>query len=383
MAMDVAQGIKDGLGRALEELGITDAKVVLEHPAELAHGDYASGVALAYAKQAGMAPQELAQKIVEKLGSVEGVAKIEIAGPGFINFTLAPSALGNSLSEARSTDMWGNNANSKNEVVLIEYTSPNLFKPLHIGNLVGNIIGESLSRLMQFSGAEVKRINYPSDIGLTVAKGVWGLRKIDGNPTHIAALGEAYRVGNEAYENDPEAKEEIESINKKLYENSDPELSSLRTAGIETSRQHLDEICKKLGTSFDLEIFESEAGPIGYDLVHENIDDGIFEKSDGAIIFKGEKEGLHTRVFVNSVDLPTYEAKDLGNFELKRRAFPNWTQSYVVTGAEQKDYFKVVIAAIQHVFSRRWLKSYRAHSDGIPYAHDRQNVFAQRQCTHR
>jgi arginyl-tRNA synthetase len=350
MGMHVAGGIKGGLGRALSELGINDAKIALEHPAQLEHGDYASGVALAYAKQAGIAPRKLAEKIVEKLGAVEGVSKIDIAGPGFINFTLAPSALASVLEEARSHDSWGSNDHLKSEVVLIEYTSPNLFKPLHIGNLVGNILGESLSRLMQFSGADMKRINYPSDIGLTVAKGVWGLRKIDGNPTSIDVLGEAYRTGNEAYENDAEAKEEIESINKKLYENSDPELSSLRTAGIEISRRHLDEICKRLGTSFDLEIFESEAGPLGYDLVQAHLEDDIFEKSDGAIVFKGEKEGLHTRVFVNSVDLPTYEAKDLGNFELKRRAFTNWTQSYVVTGVEQREYFKVVIAAIRHVF---------------------------------
>ncbi len=73
----------------------------------------------------------------------------------------------------------------KNKIILVEYTSPNLFKPLHIGNLIGNILGESLARLFEISGAHVKRLNYPSDIGLTIAKGVWGLQKYNLNPNDI------------------------------------------------------------------------------------------------------------------------------------------------------------------------------------------------------
>ena len=78
--------------------------------------------------------------------------------------------------------------------------------------------------------------------------------------------------------------------------------------------------------------------------------DGVFEKSDGATIFSETQSGLHTRVFLNSAGLTTYEAKDLGNFKLKTDAYPEWTQSYVVTGAEQIEYFKVIIAAIKKVF---------------------------------
>jgi arginyl-tRNA synthetase len=203
---------------------------------------------------------------------------------------------------------------------------------------------------MQFSGARVIRINYPSDIGLTVAKGVWGLLKTAGNPADISALGEAYRIGNEGYENDPSAKPEIDAINKKLYEDSDPALTKLRKVGIETSRRHLDAICERLGTKFDVEIFESEAGPIGRDIVLAHVGD-VFEKSDGAIVYKGEQDGLHTRVFISSAGLPTYEAKDVGNFKLKTEKFPDWTRSFVVTGVEQLEYFKVVIAAIKKLFA--------------------------------
>ncbi len=346
--MNVGKLIQESILSALDRCGISGEQALLELPKEFANGDYSSSVALQFAKQLELPPRELAEKLKDLIGEIDGVEKIEIAGPGFINFYLAPPALGESVSRAISEDMWGANALFAKEQILLEYTSPNLFKPLHIGNLVGNILGESISRLLQFSGADVKRINYPSDIGLTVAKGVWGLKKLGADPNDIGALGEAYRVGNAAYEDDAAAKPEIDIINKKLYEDSDPELTKLRKSGIETSRKHLDNLCRKLGTTFDYELFESEAGPIGRDVVLAHPD--TFPESDGARVFIGEEHGLHTRVFVTSAGLPTYEAKDLGNFVLKTKKYPDWTQYFVVTGAEQKDYFKVLLVAIKQVF---------------------------------
>ena len=341
------KAIREKVVAALEGVGIPAPEVTLEHTADFAHGDYATSVALAYAKELKTNPRALAERIVAAMGEIEGVSKIEIAGPGFINFTLDNKYLAEMLEIGRShAEKWGSGVSLKGEQILVEYTSPNLFKPLHIGNLIGNIIGESVSRIFEFSGADVKRINYPSDIGLPVAKCVWGLQKTGGDPHEIHALGEAYRVGNAAYEAD--AKSEIDAINKALYEDSDPKLTALREAGIDTSRKHLDVLCKKLGTKFDLEFFESETGPIGKKIVEEHVD--VFKKSDGAVVYKGEKVGLHTRVFINSAGLPTYEAKDLGNFELKKKEYPKWSRSYIVVGVEQKEYLKVVFAATKEVF---------------------------------
>jgi arginyl-tRNA synthetase len=232
---------------------------------------------------------------------------------------------------------------------LVEYTSPNLFKPLHIGNLVGNIIGESLTRLFEYSGADVKRLNYPSDIGLTVAKAIWGLKKTGGNPEDILALGEAYRAGNEAYENNELTQAEIVVINQALYAGSDPELVAIRARGIATSKKQLDTICERLGTKFDAVVFESEAAPTGTQIVRDNLGK-VFVESDGAVVYEGEKVGLHTRVFLNSKGLPTYEAKDLGNFAKKQELFPEWSTSIIVTGNEQTEYFKVLYAAINELY---------------------------------
>jgi len=350
----IEEELKKGLGR----LGVPDAPFAVSVP-EKGFGDYSTNAPLVAAKELSLTPREVAQALLENIADgLPFVEKIEIAGPGFLNFYLSRSYLCDSLKSILS-EGWKEGAVLAGKEILIEYTSPNLFKPLHIGNLVGNILGESLSRLLEYEGAHVRRINYPSDIGLTVAKGVWGLISTGGDPRDIKALGKAYQVGNTAYEDDVTAKGEIDDINKALYEGSNATLNVLREEGIRTSRAHLSALCAVLGTQFDTEFFESESGPLGRDIVLAHIND-VFEKSDGAIVYRGEQDGLHTRVFLNSQGLPTYEAKDIGLFDLKSRAYPQFDTSLTVTGAEQTDYFKVVFAAIRRVFHDR-LKNKNLH----------------------
>jgi arginyl-tRNA synthetase len=343
--------IRVALEEALSSLGIAPADFTVEHPAELSFGDFASNAALVCAKEAGRNPRELAEALAAALaGAIEYVDTIEVAGPGFLNFTLARDFFAEETMRITELgDAWGDNMLAEGKEVLIEYTSPNLFKPLHVGNLVGNITGEAIARLYERSGAKVHRINYPSDIGLTVAKGVWGLSRTGGDPRDISALGEAYRFGNEAYETSEEGKSEIEAVNRLLYAGTDEALNALRAAGLATSKAKLDALCAMLGTAFDTVIYESEASPRGAAIVKAHVGD-VFEESDGAIVYKGEKVGLHTRVFLNSQGLPTYEAKDLGNFAIKEETYPSWDVSLIVTGSEQTEYFKVLYAALREVF---------------------------------
>ena len=273
-----------------------------------------------------------------------------MAVPGFIDFTFARDFFVEEIARSRTQgEEWGKNDTQTDEEVIIEYTSPNLFKPLHVGNIVGNIIGESFTRLFEFSGATVRRMNYPSDIGLPVAKAVWGLQQTGGDVTDIEALGEAYRVGNEAYENDEEAKAAIDATNQALYEDTDPALTKLREQGIATSLARVETLCAMLGTKFDGTISESQVSAPGAAIVRQHIGD-VFVESDGAVVYQGEKVGLHTRVFLNSKGLPTYEAKDVGHFQMKHHTYPEWTQSIIVTGSEQAEYFKVVFAVLNELF---------------------------------
>ncbi|TSC62159.1 MAG: arginyl-tRNA synthetase [Parcubacteria group bacterium Athens0416_74] len=155
--MNVRESLHAKLAEALRAAGVENAAVHVEHPADFSHGDYATGAALQYAKQIGLTPRGLAERIVAALVDVPGVASIEIAGPGFINFRLSSDALAESVVAARENDMWGSTEAYGGKKVMVEYTDPNPFKEFHIGHLMSNAIGESLSRLFQFSGAEVHR----------------------------------------------------------------------------------------------------------------------------------------------------------------------------------------------------------------------------------
>ena len=347
LSQEITKAVQDCFHDCVGEINVT-------FPKNDAHGEYTTAVAMEIGKKKKENPAKVAEILRKKIeGNIPEVEKIEIVSPGFLNFYLTRDFFCTQVMQAnKDGDAWGTDKRQKQEVV-IEYTSPNLFKPLHIGNLVGNIIGESVARLFETRGATVRRVNYPSDIGLTVAKGVWGLQKKEGNPKDITDLGSAYQFGSEAYESNEESKKEIEAINRSLYTQNDARALKIWKRGKKTSLKHLNKLCRQLGTSFDAVIFESKAGPIGRELVlkHTGDKDGVFEKDAGAIIFRGEKRGLHTRVFVNSQDLPTYEAKDIGNFLLKQKKYPQWDSYVVVTGNEQREYFAVILRAIREVFN--------------------------------
>ena len=345
----IEERIRTAIDASLKKLGIDGVEAVLEHPSELSHGDFSTSIALAVAKKAGANPKELAEKIVAELGVIEGVSKIEIAGPGFINFHLSREFFAQSVAEiVKAPETWGRNEHVKGYKVMVEYAQPNPFKPFHIGHLMSTAVGESISRFVEYSGATLFRANYQGDIGLHIAKCIWGLQKENLNASSVDDLGKAYVVGANAYEDDEEAKKEINTLNKRLYAN-DPELKPIYDAGRKASLEHFDELYKILGTKFDHLFFESEVAARGVELAQEAVQKGIFEESDGAIVYKGEKAGLHTRVFITSQGTPTYEAKEVALAELKQKVFP-FDLNITTVAVEQDGYFKVVEAALKEVF---------------------------------
>ena len=343
--MSIREIIKQHIANALAANGVSAVpeSITLEHPAELSHGDYATSVALQYAKQVAKSPRDLATSIVDAMGTIAGVSKVDIAGPGFINFTLSSQALALSLDDARTQDMWGANNLQKDKKIMVEYTDPNPFKEFHIGHLMSNAIGESIARLLQFSGAEVKHACYQGDVGLHVAKAVWEKLK-----SPEITWGAAYAYGAQAYDQGGHYKDEINALNKKIYDRSDSEINALYDTGRKESLDHFEEIYNILGTKFDNYFFESKTGEFGKQIVEEHPE--VFEKSDGAVVYKGDESmGLHTRVFINSEGLPTYEAKELGLAKIKYDTYL-YDTSIVITGNEVNDYFRVLLDAMSKVF---------------------------------
>lgn len=357
MKTSIENLIKDAVSR----LSLGAAPCALEYPSDPAHGDHATNVALILAKKAGMNPRALAESIVAEIKKQrsEYIEKIEIAGPGFINFFLSPKYFSDKialiLKEGRK---FGKGSSLKRQRILVEYTDPNPFKQFHIGHLMSNSIGESLSRLIESQGAKIVRICYQGDVGLHVAKALWAIAKNrDKMPSskaplsdRTAFLGMCYVEGATAYENDAQAKGEIDALNKKVFEGKDRDLMKLYALGKKWSLEHFEAIYDELGTRFDRFIFESSVADDGIKIVNEFLKAGVFETSDGAIVFKGEKHDpkLHTRVFINSQGLPTYETKEIG---LNTFKWKKWhpDRSVIVTANEQSDYFRVVLKALELV----------------------------------
>jgi arginyl-tRNA synthetase len=232
---------------------------------------------------------------------------------------------------------------------MIEYSNPNAFKEMHLGHLVGTVVGEALSRLIENTGATVARDTFGGDIGPNVAKALWALRKKGVHePTSASEIGTAYSEGSNAYESDPNAKEEIDALNQAIYVGIDTELLELWRKGRDVSVEEFRRIWKLLGTHFDFEFFDSDTTESGLRIVTDGLKKGVFERSAGAVIYNGEKKGVHTMVFITSHDTPTYEAKDIGLAFLKEERWPS-TGVIVVTGNEQTGRFKTVLAALADI----------------------------------
>ena len=369
--MNSYETIKDALAELCQEKG-AEPSFSLDVPEDSLHGDYATNVAFLLSKQTGVSPKETAEQLISTLMTEleEVVEKAEVAGPGFINFFLKDDVRTDEAESVALSDI--TNVGGKGKVI-VEYTDPNPFKLFHIGHLVPNAIGESVARIYEAEGYDVTRVCYQGDVGMHVAQAIFGIqwklahenenKEIDvffneETPLvhKVQFLGACYALGNTMFADEElytfatleDKKNAFKDINKKIFEKKDSEINRLYDLGKMWSLDYFETIYEKLGTQFDHYIFESEVGKDGAQIVKENIGT-VFHESDGAVVFKGEDVGLHTRVFINSQGLPTYEAKELGNTYKKDLLVPDSILSVVVTAKEIDEYFKVMKAVFEQI----------------------------------
>ncbi len=353
--MDIRGLLKKAILGALVELGLPVGEITLEHPVELSHGDYATNIAMALAKQAGESPKALAQKITEKLleQKHDFIETVSVAGPGFINFSLSQKFFTSTIPEIlKVEENFGKTNILAGKKILVEHSSPNLFKPFHIGHMMNNAIGESFVRIMKYSGADVVTMSFPSDISLGVAKAVFVLLEkfgADFTPTDISVLGDAYVEGTQKYDSDESIHTRVKEIADNLYANTaSPELEIFEKCK-KFNIAYFESITGKLGSHFDSYIYESEAGVVGKEIVGKYTP-SVFTESEGAVVYIPEesKKYLNTSVFINSQGNPTYEAKDIGLLSLKfDRVHPD--TSIFVTDHEQVPHFNIVLDAAEKI----------------------------------
>lgn len=322
-------------------------------------GDYATNVALQLAGKLEKPPREIAEqlKVYIEENNDGSIAKVDVAGPGFLNVTLSDQALWHLTNEMPQQSL-------KGKTVVAEYSDPNPFKVLHAGHLYTSLVGDSIAKILEAAGADVKRVNFGGDVGRHVAMTMWAvIKELGGEHSEkLATIPEDKRLdwvsaryveGNAAFEDDDAAKQQITKYNAQIYaihttDDRESPFAQIYWTCRQWSYDGFDHLYAQLGMApFDKYYPESETTPPGIATVEAGLERGVFKKSDGAVIFDGESYGLHTRVFLNSQGLPTYEAKDLGLAQRKWEDY-HFDMSVMITGNDIVEYMKVVLLALSN-----------------------------------
>lgn len=350
MDKKIAQIIKDEFDVAVD--------VHLTRP-EPQFGDYATNVAMQLAKPLGKSPRDIAQQLADRLNETGEFEKVEVAGPGFINLTLSGDDLLD-LTKREPIPLYAG------KTFVFEYSCPNAFKELHTGHLYQTIYGDIVSRLMLVGGAQLNRTSFGGDVGLHVAKSLWGMvdtlggehpekleKEIEDDPfTRASWISSSYVRGAKAYEDNEQTKLDIDELNKTIYgfhDTNDHEspLAQIYWITRQWSYDYFAAFYELIQVDNQHYYPESETAPIGLEIVRQQLEKGNLKESDGAVVFEGdESKHLHTRVFITSKGLPTYETKDIGVIWKEREDY-KFDHRYLITGNDQREYMRVVFAAAE------------------------------------
>jgi arginyl-tRNA synthetase len=264
-----------------------DASAVLVRPCpDPKFGDYQSNALMSLAKARKMNPRQLAESVVQKLDVSEFCEKVEIAGAGFLNFRLKNSALAQTLAAAARGDQLFYEKATQPRTVVVDFSSPNVAKPMHVGHIRSTIIGDCLARTLKRLGHNVVKDNHIGDWGTQFGKLLVGWKKflnldaLKANP--ISEMERLYKLVNTASETDEKILEEARLELVKL-QNGDEEKLKIWREMIILSQVQFDEIYARLGVTFDFTFGESFYNPRLKPLVEELLEKKIARESEGAI----------------------------------------------------------------------------------------------------
>ncbi|PIQ72821.1 arginine--tRNA ligase [Candidatus Roizmanbacteria bacterium CG_4_10_14_0_2_um_filter_36_35] len=363
---EILKNLKESLVKSETSLKILkqvqyDKFIDLQSPANADFGDYSTSVALRLAKLLKKNPMIIAEEIKKNFPKTDFIEQIEIIKPGFINFWVNSNYF---LDYARKVSEekfeFPSYYLGKNKKVMVEFAHPNTHKLFHIGHLRNISTGEAMVRILEAVGNKVVRSNYQGDIGLHIAKCIYGIKNSKVKSQNLKTLkektefiGKMYTKGTKAYEEDSKAKEEIIKINQMIYD-QDPEILPLWQKTKQWSLEYFDKVYKRVDSHFDRLYLESEITKRGSEISQEIFEKGILEKSQGAIVFNGKKYGLDIRVFVNSLGFPTYEGKELGLAEKEFSEFGELDKNIHVVTPEQTSFFKVTFKVEELIDEKKY-----------------------------
>lgn len=356
--------------------GLKPEEIHLETPEREEFGDYSTNIAMTISSRIQIpssklqtnfklqiteemkTPKKIAEKIVEGLEEDKElsklVEKIEIAGAGFINFWLKNDVLVDNLIHiVNDKDGFGKTNDLKGKKFLIEHTSPNTIKTLHVGHVRNNVFGMAVHNILEFAGADVKLDAINNDRGIHVMKAVWAYMKYAkgkepkaDKPDHF--VDKFYVLGVKAYEDSARAKEEIKDLLRK-WEAGDEKVRKVWKKLRDWTFEGFKETYKRLGSHHDHQWFESDFYQRGKEMVEEGLKKGIFRRlEDGAVLSNLKKYGLTDAVVLRADGTSMYHTQDLYLTRLKRDKFPSDLYIWVI-GPEQELYLKQLFAMCEQL----------------------------------
>jgi arginyl-tRNA synthetase len=332
----------------------------LEHPKEESHGDYAVNVAMQLASILRRSPLTIAQEIADKLNDLPQISRVEVAPPGFINFWLSSDWLKNQLTEiTQQKDQFGRTSWGHGKTWLIEHTSPNPNKAMHLGHLRNNVTGMAIANLWEAQGIHVIRDAIDNNRGIAIARLMWGYlkfaRKDESTPVqinHWYEHPEHWKTPEEANERpdrfmdklytlaSADCKENAESeqtVRQMVvdWENKDKQNWALWATVLEYVYQGQNLTLARLGSRWDHVWHEHEHYEEGKRYVAEGLARGIFQQLDtGVILTDLEEYKLPDTVVQKSDGTSLYITQDLALTHLKKETF-HPDHIYWVIGPEQ------------------------------------------------
>lgn len=344
LKQEIESAIRSWAETALDHL----PEVPLIQPCrDLQFGHYQSNLAMAAAKQARKPPREIAANLVEFCqDQLEGV-EVDVAGPGFVNFRLSPDHLARSIRERLENEKGRTEHRSTGETVVVDYSSPNVAKEMHVGHIRSSILGESLSRVLEALGHRVIRDNHIGDWGTQFGKMILGIKRdpscLDA-PQPLQALEDLYRQIHAECESNEATLAAARAELKKLQD-GDPENQRIWEDIRSASQGAFDAIYERLGIRFDHTLGESFYNPLLKGTVEELRRKGIAQESEGAtVVFFNDPDLKDSPMVVEKSDgAALYSTTDIATL---RYRVDEWRADRViyVTDGRQQLHFKQLFA---------------------------------------
>ncbi len=331
--------------------------------ADPANGDFQANGALAFAKREKQNPRALAQQIVDQLGGLQTHFDLSLAGPGFINFRLKPAALLNWLAmyDSEAHLQTGAASARQGQTWVVDYSSPNTAKQMHVGHLRSAVIGEAICRLLAFSGAKVVRDNHIGDWGTQFGKLIWAYKRhLDVTQLTSDPLEEferLYKLGNTAAEADPAVLGEAQQELVKL-QGGDPENLAIWKQINDVSLAAFQLIYDQLGIKFDVMLGESFYNDKAERIYQELSACGLAQESEGAVVvFHPEHPRFAKQPFlIRKKDrAANYATSDLATALYRMEHFQA-DGIIIVTDFRQADHFEQLYLTVRKWFAA---KNYR------------------------